>query len=287
MPKKHDKMILNLTNRSVFMNKKESFQKGAAIALLMAISLVTGGGGGLLTSCSTDADDPSDTEKTDNTEQPGTQNPGTTTQNKLTIKNCPSGTASVMIYASSTMPTTFTEYTAIVGNTDNALGSATGKSSPLTIEWLKSNHTGNYLVILTLLISSETVESRIGVVAFDANGCGTVDYTSMKDSLTLGPKLTIQNFSGQGSVVIYTSSTMPTTKTETDSMCKSANAIGTGFGSSPITISWTNNNHAGRRLINITGTGTGEIYLQVVNFDANGNGTADFNTMVKFSSLPY
>jgi hypothetical protein len=28
------------------MNKQESFQKGAAIALLMAISVVTGGGGG-------------------------------------------------------------------------------------------------------------------------------------------------------------------------------------------------------------------------------------------------
>jgi hypothetical protein len=83
------------------------------------------------------------------------------------------------------MPTTFTEYTAIAGNADNVLGWATGTSSPLTVEWAKSNHSGNYLVILSLLISSETVESRIGVVAFDANGCGTVDYTSMKDSSTL------------------------------------------------------------------------------------------------------
>jgi hypothetical protein len=101
-------------------------------------------------------------------------------KNRLAIQNCPGGFISVAVYATSSLPTNITELGALSFRQEIHLGAGYGTSSPITVQWTRTNYTGTNLILL-----QSSTSSWMALVYFDANGCGTVDFNTMTDTSTL------------------------------------------------------------------------------------------------------
>ena len=101
--------------------------------------------------------------------------------------------------------------------------------------------------------------------------------------------LTLQNCpAGDLSVLVYSSNTLPTTRTEYNDMASHGKTIAAAaYQSSPITLGWVGSIESGTRLVSVVNSSTNEIRFGLAQFDSKGNASINWNIMTDLFSLPY